>query len=388
MSFGSAAETMSLKGHSGISQGTPDEKDASAASSKAKMSRTSMSSVSANDSVDPGKEDMIEIRLLAPGFESAPEETFISLQVGQVQIHKRLKKVNAFKFPDPGEGRRTFGRLEVFKRIGTMTVDLLGASDGFQDIEVPCSDPGFAALVGKVGVRGGVPEQAVASTMAVFGASKAFKKLGKKRGADAAAASAGTAAVFSAQPLATPADEIPVAAGLPSASVPCGSPLSADHGPLATSLSQTQLPPISQYADRLPMRQVMGLPIVGPSVMSASSSTPCLAKTEGCANDVQSPTADGRCRSASPPANMSPKDSAFLSAARSPIPLIRLEIARGDPSWYLQKPPETPNSKQEFVAGLNSLVQSKSAQIQQLKADYQRIKTELKAQKREGIAVS
>lgn len=82
-----------------------------------------------------------------------PQETFVSLRIGDVQKQSRLGAPRTYKFPDPGEGRRNFARIEVFKRVGHATVSFTGDGD-FQNLEVPCQLDGFNAIPMRLMVTG------------------------------------------------------------------------------------------------------------------------------------------------------------------------------------------------------------------------------------------
>lgn len=84
-----------------------------------------------------------------------PEDTFVAMRVGEMQKQSRIKTSKMFKFPDPGEGKRSLGRIEVFKRVGGVTVDFEDKLSGeSQMVEVKCSDPEYSKIQFNVSVKG------------------------------------------------------------------------------------------------------------------------------------------------------------------------------------------------------------------------------------------
>eukprot|EP00747_Dinoflagellata_sp_TGD_P139808 gnl/TRDRNA2_/TRDRNA2_175940_c1_seq5.p1 gnl/TRDRNA2_/TRDRNA2_175940_c1~~gnl/TRDRNA2_/TRDRNA2_175940_c1_seq5.p1 ORF type:complete len:628 (-),score=147.21 gnl/TRDRNA2_/TRDRNA2_175940_c1_seq5:126-1898(-) len=78
----------------------------------------------------------MEVRIDALEGQTAPSDTFVSMRVGDVQKQSRFAASRTYRFPDPGDGRGSYGRIEVFKRIGAMTVHFDEGED--QDVVVPC----------------------------------------------------------------------------------------------------------------------------------------------------------------------------------------------------------------------------------------------------------
>eukprot|EP00438_Fugacium_kawagutii_P033367 Skav231028 [mRNA] locus=scaffold1869:180031:182987:- [translate_table: standard] len=71
-------------------------------------------------------------------------ETFVSMRIGDYQKQSRLGCTKSYRFPqDDGNG---FARLEVFQRIGhvSLSLDKLRASD--QDVQVPLDTPDLKFL--------------------------------------------------------------------------------------------------------------------------------------------------------------------------------------------------------------------------------------------------
>uniref|UniRef100_A0A7S1AQZ3 Uncharacterized protein n=1 Tax=Noctiluca scintillans TaxID=2966 RepID=A0A7S1AQZ3_NOCSC len=104
----------------------------------------------------------MEVRLEAAQPVGPESDTFVALRIGDVQKQSRFGKSKTYRFPDPGDERRFFGRVEVFRRIGTCTVSFDSMDGDLQDVDVRCSDPDFPKLHMKLSVRGsteGMPEK-------------------------------------------------------------------------------------------------------------------------------------------------------------------------------------------------------------------------------------
>lgn len=83
-----------------------------------------------------------------------PPDTFVSVRIGDVQKQSRFATTRTYRFPDPGDGRGNFGRLEVFKRIGHITVSFDNMKGEDQFVEVPCDLPDLGFLPMKLAVTG------------------------------------------------------------------------------------------------------------------------------------------------------------------------------------------------------------------------------------------
>eukprot|EP00930_Biecheleria_cincta_P086293 TRINITY_DN755_c0_g3_i1.p1 TRINITY_DN755_c0_g3~~TRINITY_DN755_c0_g3_i1.p1 ORF type:complete len:984 (+),score=232.98 TRINITY_DN755_c0_g3_i1:38-2989(+) len=97
----------------------------------------------------------MEVRLDALLGEASPKDTFVSMRIGDVQKQSRLAASRTYRFPDPGDNRNGFGRIEVFQRVGHMTVSFDSKTGKAQDVEVPCNFPGLDKLQLKLAVTGG-----------------------------------------------------------------------------------------------------------------------------------------------------------------------------------------------------------------------------------------
>eukprot|EP00929_Paragymnodinium_shiwhaense_P071919 TRINITY_DN3651_c0_g1_i1.p1 TRINITY_DN3651_c0_g1~~TRINITY_DN3651_c0_g1_i1.p1 ORF type:complete len:505 (+),score=120.73 TRINITY_DN3651_c0_g1_i1:81-1595(+) len=74
-------------------------------------------------------------------IEALPGDTFVSLRVGESQKQSRLVQNRVFKFPaNAKDAKGPFGRVEVFRRVGTGTVPLDAGPGVFTEVEVPCCD--------------------------------------------------------------------------------------------------------------------------------------------------------------------------------------------------------------------------------------------------------
>jgi len=94
------------------------------------------------------------VRIDARGGPAAPTDTFVSMRVGDVQKQSRFSDTRTYRFPKPSKGRDNFGRIEVFKRIGHMTVKFDDLVDGLKDVDVPCEFPGLHKLSMRLSVTG------------------------------------------------------------------------------------------------------------------------------------------------------------------------------------------------------------------------------------------
>jgi hypothetical protein len=91
---------------------------------------------------------------LSTSPECVHADTFVSVRIGDVQKQSRLSTSRAYHFPAAGDGRGRFGRIEVFKRVGDLTVDLSKHNGCEQSVEVPCNIPGMTSLSMGLAVKG------------------------------------------------------------------------------------------------------------------------------------------------------------------------------------------------------------------------------------------
>lgn len=85
----------------------------------------------------------MQLRLDAVQDDGTPDECYVSIRLGDVQKLTKLSPSRQFRFPQNVEQR--FGKIEVFKRIGTGTIDMSLAEEG-QEVKVSsrgCGDMTF-----------------------------------------------------------------------------------------------------------------------------------------------------------------------------------------------------------------------------------------------------
>lgn len=93
----------------------------------------------------------MDIRIEAMEGPVPAGETFVSMRIGDYQKQSRLGCTKSYRFPqDDGNG---FARLEVFQRIGhvSLSLDKLRASD--QDVQVPLDTPDVNFLPMRIGME-------------------------------------------------------------------------------------------------------------------------------------------------------------------------------------------------------------------------------------------
>lgn len=83
----------------------------------------------------------MEVLLESADGHSSLKNTFVSMRIGDVQKQSRFSEPRKYVFPDPGESRQSFGRIEVFKRVGFTTVNFENFQGKPQNVEVPCDGP-------------------------------------------------------------------------------------------------------------------------------------------------------------------------------------------------------------------------------------------------------
>jgi len=280
-------------------------------------------------------QSMFQVRVIPPtNWKSAPDDTFVSVHVGQTVKHKRLGKVHNFRFQDTGESghRATFGRVEIYKRVGYTTVSLhAGENNSFQDIEVPCEDPGFRSIApdGKIrmkfAVKGaGVPllsvEEAASRLKLACVASTQWQVEAKKvRRKGPAADPASQNTTSSSRSVTFPA--------------PAGPP-AAPASPNTTSSSRTVTfpAPAGPDVDRSSMRRALGMPAVEPSL---SATTPSAGSALSSSTQQQ--------RVGAPYMRLPSVATWYMRRSESAPPLIRKKKQEEQSgSVVLPKPSKTP----------------------------------------------
>jgi len=86
-----------------------------------------------------GLQLQMEVRLEACGDQIIPQDIYVSLRIGNVQKQSKYAPSRIFHFPELKEGKAgvEFGRVEVFKRLGTCTVPLDNLGLIPQEVKVP-----------------------------------------------------------------------------------------------------------------------------------------------------------------------------------------------------------------------------------------------------------
>eukprot|EP00450_Noctiluca_scintillans_P031561 CAMPEP_0194553154 /NCGR_PEP_ID=MMETSP0253-20130528/97087_1 /TAXON_ID=2966 /ORGANISM="Noctiluca scintillans" /LENGTH=493 /DNA_ID=CAMNT_0039400629 /DNA_START=8 /DNA_END=1489 /DNA_ORIENTATION=+ len=97
----------------------------------------------------------MEVRLDADEGQVLPDDVFISVRLGDVQKQSRLAISRTYRFPDPGEDRRHWGRLEVFRRVGAAAVNFDSTGEK-QELLLATCHPEVNSLRMRISVAGGV----------------------------------------------------------------------------------------------------------------------------------------------------------------------------------------------------------------------------------------
>lgn len=100
----------------------------------------------------------MEVRIDAKAGLDAPSDTFVSMRIGEVQKQSRFADSRTYRFPAPAKGQGNFGRIEVFKRIGHLTVKFDDMDGSAKDVTVPVDVPGLKNLALSLSVKGGGTE--------------------------------------------------------------------------------------------------------------------------------------------------------------------------------------------------------------------------------------
>eukprot|EP00437_Effrenium_voratum_P000758 CAMPEP_0181430818 /NCGR_PEP_ID=MMETSP1110-20121109/17920_1 /TAXON_ID=174948 /ORGANISM="Symbiodinium sp., Strain CCMP421" /LENGTH=624 /DNA_ID=CAMNT_0023554147 /DNA_START=82 /DNA_END=1956 /DNA_ORIENTATION=+ len=96
----------------------------------------------------------MEIRVdTAEGY-AAPKDTFLSMRIGEFQKQSRFDTSKTYKFPKL-EDPTGLARIEVFQRVGHLTVSLGKLQQGEQSVEVPVNMPGMPNLPMRIQLHGG-----------------------------------------------------------------------------------------------------------------------------------------------------------------------------------------------------------------------------------------
>eukprot|EP00928_Gymnodinium_smaydae_P046551 TRINITY_DN31011_c0_g1_i1.p1 TRINITY_DN31011_c0_g1~~TRINITY_DN31011_c0_g1_i1.p1 ORF type:complete len:651 (+),score=167.62 TRINITY_DN31011_c0_g1_i1:92-1954(+) len=116
---------------------------------------------------------------------NVPKDVFVALRVADSQKQSRLADSRTFHFSSAREGdeRYAYGRIELFRRIGTATVPLVQSLEGdVQDThEVRCSDPELKQLSLRVTAAGAGKAEPAQPTARGKGSDGAKKYLEEHR---------------------------------------------------------------------------------------------------------------------------------------------------------------------------------------------------------------
>mmetsp|Transcript_108350 Transcript_108350/g.209755 ORF Transcript_108350/g.209755 Transcript_108350/m.209755 type:complete len:563 (+) Transcript_108350:89-1777(+) len=124
----------------------------------------------------------MEVRLDRLDRSEPPEDTFVSLRIGDVQKQSRLVGTRQFRFPEYVGSSRSVGRIEVFKRLGWINVNIGGARGCHyetQDVEIPVDLPNLTNLPLRISAQGPPEEEEHLSNDALI--SGRCKKTTKER---------------------------------------------------------------------------------------------------------------------------------------------------------------------------------------------------------------
>lgn len=85
---------------------------------------------------------MVELKLEALDFDNAAGDTYVAVRVGENQKLSRLSAVRNFKFPHTVVGDRRYGKVDIFKRIGSASVAIRKDPEksNAQELAVACNE--------------------------------------------------------------------------------------------------------------------------------------------------------------------------------------------------------------------------------------------------------
>mmetsp|Transcript_52696 Transcript_52696/g.97548 ORF Transcript_52696/g.97548 Transcript_52696/m.97548 type:complete len:519 (-) Transcript_52696:22-1578(-) len=90
---------------------------------------------------------MVELKLESYADGLLPKDCFLSVRIGESQKLAALANDRVFKFPQMSE--RRIGKVELFRRIGSCSIDVDPSNPFKREVDVDCKDAGF----GKVGLK-------------------------------------------------------------------------------------------------------------------------------------------------------------------------------------------------------------------------------------------
>mmetsp|Transcript_98976 Transcript_98976/g.171514 ORF Transcript_98976/g.171514 Transcript_98976/m.171514 type:complete len:454 (-) Transcript_98976:112-1473(-) len=95
---------------------------------------------------------MVDLTLEALEFEAQlQKDIYVAVRVGEVQKLSKMAGSRAYKFTKNAIGERRFGKVDVFKRIGSASIGIKPDTDGEQEIKISCG-PDTAAMPFRVKV--------------------------------------------------------------------------------------------------------------------------------------------------------------------------------------------------------------------------------------------
>jgi len=99
---------------------------------------------------------MVEVKLEALDFSNAAADTYVAVRIGDNQKLSRLSAARNFKFPQSAVGDRKFGKIDVFKRVGSASIGIRHEEGmTLQELDVPCT--GGSNMNFRVTLAGGEP---------------------------------------------------------------------------------------------------------------------------------------------------------------------------------------------------------------------------------------
>lgn len=95
---------------------------------------------------------MVHLTLEPTDDASMPKDCYVSVRVGETQKLSRLSGVRTFRFPQAAN--KSYGKIEVFQRIGAVALDMEPVSKGMREILISCEQAGFGTLGLRAAVEG------------------------------------------------------------------------------------------------------------------------------------------------------------------------------------------------------------------------------------------
>jgi len=89
----------------------------------------------------PALPNMVELKLESLDFNGSSNDTYVAIRVGESQKLSRLSALRYFKFPQNALGERKFGKVDVFKKVGSASIGIRSDPNMLvQDLSVPCGE--------------------------------------------------------------------------------------------------------------------------------------------------------------------------------------------------------------------------------------------------------